>query len=333
MNIDEIKAEAGSFYIDGGQGAKDILSRFRQRIESDLLMTDVAPTTDTVVRKASASTTSVLQAFQKVWTPKGATTFKMEPIQLFKIKADLEEYPDDLEESWLGFLAGVDEVDRAKWPFVRWWLEKEIMPTMEEDYEMSLCFKGVAVAPTSGTAGATAGSMDGMNIILNRHIASGRLSPFVVGAPPTDPVLFVEYMEDLTNRVPAILQDKLEPWRLSRTLGKRYLDGVDLKYNKNYAQVTDKVGIHNTNMSIAVVPDPTTGKMNVGLRSQEGSSKIWTTVRGNSVVRTKNPKNQGVFKIESAKRQVLAFTDFWKGVGVWLPEYAFCNNQDLTIPA
>lgn len=330
MNITEVIAEAGDYYMDGGQGAKDILQRFRQKNESDSLCTDVAPTNDTVVRKASANTTSVLQAFQKVWTPKGATTFKMEPIQLFKIKADVEESPDDLEDSWLGSLAGIDENDRAKWPFVRWWLESEIMPVMEEDYEVGLHHKGVATTPTSGTAGAVAGAMDGFNVIINRHVASGRTAPIIVGAPPEDPVLFVKYMQDLANGVPRILQNKLEPWRLNQTLGKRYLDGVDELYNKQYANVTDKALIHNTNMRIAVVSDPDTGLPSAGLRSMEGSTKIWTTVKKNSVIRTKNPANQKVFKIESAKRQVSAYTDFWKGLGLWLPEYVFTNNQDLT---
>lgn len=328
MDIQDVITEAGAYYKNGGQGVKDVLNRFRQRNETEGTFTDVAPTVDTKVVKANTRTTAVLQAFQKTWTPKGQTTFEIEPIYLFKIKADVEETPDDLEASWLGFLAGVDENDRTKWPFVRWWLENEIMPQMEEDFEMNLIYNGKYVAPTTGSPGGDFGGMDGMNVIINRHIANGKIAPIVMGVPPEDPVEFVDYMEDLAKQVPLKLQGKLEPWKMDRVYGRRFIDGMDLKYNKNYAQVQDKVRIHNTTMSIVTVKDPDSGLMDVGLRSMEGSSKIWTTVKGNSAVRTKNPAKQGVFKIEGSKRQVVAYTDFWKGCGVWIPEYTFCNNQD-----
>ena len=188
MNIAQIISEAGAYYQDNGQSAKDILQRFRQRNETDQFFSDSNTTRDTLVRKANSNTTRVLQSFQKAFTPLGATTFQMEKIELFQMKVDLEETPDDLVDSWLGFLEGENEIDRKKWPFVRWWLEKEILPKIEEDYELYEVFKGVYAAPTSGTPGLQGKSMDGLNIIRKRHIAAGKIAPIVMGALPTTPL-------------------------------------------------------------------------------------------------------------------------------------------------
>jgi len=332
MDITDIVAELGEHYINNGQGVKDIQHKFRQRKELDMLVTDSLPTTDTIARKATVSTSSVLQAYQPAFTKKGTSTFKIEEIGMFKLKADVEEEVDSLEESWLGFLAGIDELDRAKWPFVRWWLENEIMPQMEEEYELEVAYHGKYVAPTAGVAGAAGAAMDGDKVIINRHIANGRISPFIMGNPPTtDAELFVKYMEDFANRMPKALIGKFEPIRLNTTLGKLFVDGMDSLYNKSYARVEDKLAIHNmpslriasyTNEEGVVIP---------GLRALDGSNKIYTTIKKNSALRIKNPANEKVFKIESYKRQFSAFTDFWKGRGFWVPEYVMTNNVDLVV--
>lgn len=330
MNIAQIISEAGAYYQDNGQSAKDILQRFRQRNETDQFFSDSNTTRDTLVRKANSNTTRVLQSFQKAFTPLGATTFQMEKIELFQMKVDLEETPDDLVDSWLGFLEGENEIDRKKWPFVRWWLEKEILPKIEEDYELYEVFKGVYAAPTSGTPGLQGKSMDGLNIIRKRHIAAGKIAPIVMGALPTTPLDAVNYVEDFVKQFPKLIWGKLEPLRMNQEFGQLYLDGVDEKYNVQYKQVSDKLTVKNTPVRIAAVTNED-GILIPGLRSMEGSEVLWTTVKGNSVLRVKNPVNAGLFQLESQTRQIRAFTDWWKGVGWWMPNYVLTNDRDTTI--
>src|SRR5207237_4740652 len=121
----------------------------------------VLPTKDTIYRVSFASLSRVLQSFQKAFTPIGTTTFKPNTIDLYNLKVDAQEYPDDIVDTWLGFLEG-DGIDRAAWPFVRWFIEEHLIPKKDEDYELNEAYLGVYAAPTPGTAGAAGTSMKGI---------------------------------------------------------------------------------------------------------------------------------------------------------------------------
>jgi hypothetical protein len=61
------------------------------------------------------------------------------------------------------------------------------------------------------------------------------------------------------------------------------------------------------------------------------SAKIWATHAGNRKRLTKKSVNTRAVRVESAKRQVSIYTDFYKGVGFPLLEAVFTNEQDLTV--
>jgi hypothetical protein len=60
-----------------------------------------------------ASLDRVVQPFQKAFTPIGTFKFKPNEFSLYKLKIDMQEYPDDLEATYLGFLADLPEADRS----------------------------------------------------------------------------------------------------------------------------------------------------------------------------------------------------------------------------
>lgn len=324
----DVVAEYGAYYRAEGQGLKDLFRLFTQRSATEQYFSDFRVTEKTKIEKATAEITRVLQRFQKAWTPIGNTTFKIEPIELKKWKIDVQETPDDLEESWLGFLASND-LDRTKWPFVRYWIEELILKQAEHDWEMNEVFAGVLGTVTPGTATGAGSTINGINKVINDWITAGRTAPLVTGAVPTDPVAFVNYIETFVKEIPKVLLPSLEPIRMSQELGQRYMDGMELKYNTNYERASNLIKVHNMPVTIATQTVETNGeKFTIpGLPSHNGSEKIWTTLKGNSVLAKKKPGNETAMKVENVDRTVKVYTDAYRGLGFWIPEYILVNDK------
>lgn len=324
INIEDIKTEFGLFYKDGGQGLKDVARRLQQRSVSEQALGDLRITTETKLHKASSEMTRVMQAFQKGWTPISTISFDVESIDLHSWKIDAEVYPDEIEESWLGFLASSD-LDRKTWPFVKYWIDS-VLKQYEYDYEMHEVFHGVRGVITPKTATEAGKSINGFNKVINDLITAGKTAPIMDVAVPTDPVEFVTYMEKMTNEIPAIYRGMLEPWRMSEELGERFVDGMDKKYNGTYARENDLFKIRNRPATIATYKNEN-GVVIPGLPSHHGSEKIWTTIRGNSVVGKKKQGNSGILRLENIDRLVKAYTDGYTGVGFWVGGYVFTNDK------
>lgn len=316
--ITDILTEWGAFYRAGGQGVKDLLTKLRQRsVTAQYFPTRV--TENTIMEKAVADFARVLQRFQKGWTPIGTTTFTPTKIPLYKLKIDLQETPDDLEESWLGFLAD-NNLDRRQWPFIRWYLENALIKA-DEDLELNEIYKGVVGTITPGTATAAGASLQGIKAQLNAHHAAGNLGTVTMGAvPTTDAEDFVDYVEDFINNIPRLLRRELDFLFVNEDLHDLFRDGMRAKYNTNYEQVADSriTKLRNDNINL------------VGLPSMDGSTRIWTTPKFNRQGGFKKPKNERIFEVEKVDRTVKAYTDYHKGYGFWIPQYVYSNDVELT---
>lgn len=316
--ITDILTEWGAFYRAGGQGVKDLLTKLRQRsVTAQYFPTRV--TENTIMEKSVADFARVLQRFQKGWTPIGTTTFTPTKIPLYKLKIDLQETPDDLEESWLGFLAD-GNLDRRQWPFIRWYLENALIKA-DEDLELNEIYKGVVGTITPGTATAAGASLQGIKAQLNAHHAAGNLGTVTMGAvPTTDAEDFVDYVEDFINNIPRLLRRELDFLFVNEDLHDLFRDGMRAKYNTNYEQVADSriTKLRNDNINL------------VGLPSMDGSTRIWTTPKFNRQGGFKKPKNERIFEVEKVDREVKAYTDYYKGYGFWIPQYVYSNDVELT---
>ncbi|MDR6196162.1 hypothetical protein [Siphonobacter sp. SORGH_AS_0500] len=329
INAAQVITEAGPYFRDGGQGIKDVMTRIMRSSVTDKFFTDIQLGDDTLLMKATAQISDVLQAFQQAFTPKSTTTFELVKIPLFNFKIDLKETPDTLVKSWLGFLTS-NNLNRKEWPFIRWWISALVMQKHEENYEMKEVFKGIYQAPVAGTASATGASMNGIRKVQDDHIASARLAPFDLGPVPTDAKLVVEYVQEFVNMIPKQYWPYLEPIKMSTDVGTLFVDGQDALYNINYNRINELFRVKNRPVTIAsheVKADDGTSMRIAGLPSHEGSSRIWTTIKGNSVLGIRGAENVGKFEFEQEDRSVKAWTDYWKGVGFWIPEYVFMADD------
>lgn len=191
--------EFGAFYQPRGQNA----ARLRQLLMQDSTAFDqqftTMPLEGDVFEFALMAHSRVLQAWKPVWSPTGQLGGDPRKKTLRRVKVNVENIPDHLVNTWLGFLTtegGKDpKIDRASWPFVRWYVEKYLIPQAKEDqyYE---AFYGVYADPgTNSTAGAHGTSLDGILVERNRDIDAGHTTPIVTGPLESDPEAFVEQIE------------------------------------------------------------------------------------------------------------------------------------------
>jgi hypothetical protein len=105
---------------------------------------------------------------------------------------------------------------------------------------------------------------------------------------------------------------------MSRSYSLLFKEGMQKKYNINYAQVADLMTIRNfENFKVA------------GRDSMRASTNIWGTPLENAVFATKGFSNAQAFEIEKVDRKVKIYTDFHIGMGFLLGDLVFTNGEGL----
>lgn len=329
MTIDEIKVAFGAYYLNNGQNATTLYQRLFRRGVTEQLFTSV-PTDNTIWQASQTSLGTILQPFQKDWTPKGS--LKATPISIpqFKMKVDVEETPDDLEDTWLGFLAD-GNLKRAEWPFVRWFIEIHLVPQVEEDFELNEVFAGVRVEPTKGQPGAAGTSINGIRKVLNDHAGAGRITPIALGAFPTGDIeAACDYVEAFAKSIVKRYRNVPMFISMSEDNALSYAKGRGKKYGKdtNQSAMKNDAPIAEQLLETSVAVEYTRQRV-VGLPSVGNSGKIWATPIANAKRLIKKSQNVNQFQIENVDRKVKLYTDFYKGVGFVLPEAVFTNDVDM----
>ncbi|UHG93448.1 hypothetical protein [Spirosoma oryzicola] len=314
MDIQDVVTEYGAYYQDRGQNISRLYQVLRRKLASESMFTTQL-TDDTIWQAGKVSFGRLVQAYQKGFTPINPLAFDPVQIKMFHHKVDTSETPHDLEASWLGFLAD-NNVSPKDWPFVRWWIEQQIVNQIEDDMETLEIGKGVRVEPTAGVVGAAGAGMDGFLTIIKQHIAGTRTTPITMGVVPTDEVEMVEYVEDLCDQIDEKYWSQPMELNMNERLKKRYRRGLRKVYGKDTVDNALNDTVKDTNITI------------VGRASMQGKSRIFCTPKDNSIVLKKKTQNQKRFDVQADKRQVNILTDWWYGVGFILPELIFCNDQE-----
>lgn len=315
LAIADVVAQFGAYYLNNGQNLARLYELLRRATTTESMFSPIN-SDDTIWRAAKSLYTRVVQPFQKAFTPLASVTFVPVEIKQFKIKVDAQEYPDDLEASWLGFLDG-PEIDRKAWPFVRWYTEVYLIPQIKQDIELLEIYQGVRVEPTAGTPGAAGTSLDGLKKTINGHITAGRITPIATGALQVLPEDFVDQMEEWADGIDKAYWSIPMMLGCSETLARRFLRGQERKYGKNTGGGALGLTINNTNISLQ------------GLPSHQNTDKFWCTPKANAVMLRKRIQNQTQVQVESIDRLLKFFTDFSMGIGFIIPQIVFTNDLDL----
>ena len=317
----DIVTEFGEFYLgnEKNQNAAAILKLPYEDTETLELFPLEVTDSQGVERRAEVTQDRILQPFQKAFTPIGTTTLKPKEIAMYRMKIDLEFYPDELVKSWVGFLAKMDDLERANWPFIRWYIERVMMPRHKKDLETLEAYTGVYGAPTPGTAGSASTAMNGIKKTINLGIADTTITPIVLGAVPSDAEDFVTYVENFVAGIPELYRNESLTIAMSKALQRKYRQGVREKYNMHYAQSADLDAVlDNENIKVK------------GLHSMSGATKIWTTPEWNKARLVNGIGNMSNVKVESQKRAVQLYTDYFLGLGFWVNDVVWTNDVETS---
>lgn len=314
MNVTDIRTEFGAYFLNSGQGPNDLAKLLNHPAATEELFTEIR-TENTIIRRGLSSLTRLLQPYQNTWSPTGEVTWTAREIQLHGIKVDFQDVPDQLVESWLGFLAS-QSTDRKTWPFSRW-LAREIALKQSEDFELNEIFAGVQAAPvTAGTAGLAGTAVNGIRKVINDHITAGDIVPITTGAPNANDVTFVGQVEAFVDAIDYRYRPQNMTIAMSLNNAVKYRRGMREKYNMNYGQANDLMAIIN-------YPGITVK----GYRSFGNSNKMFCTPRANAIMGKKNVGRN--VTIESIDRTIKLFWDEHRGLGFVIPQIVFTNDQDL----
>lgn len=317
LTITDIVSEYGKYYVKGGQNEKDILKLMKQPAVTPSHAKPIL-TENTQYQFATSHFGSKVQQFQKQFTPKGDDVFKANKIQLRQGKVDYSFYPDDVTESWMGFLSSIDEGERAKWPIVRYMVEDNIIPQIPHDMELQAYGKGVYVAPTAGTAGAASGVLDGLDKLTTDGVASAQkpMNNVVISETPTL-ANGVEFIETLLNSI--------DPLYLDNFKFKVMCDPIYVRnYQGDYRERFNQSVVYNDERTLKVDFHPNVEL--VALPSMAGTKKIIATPAENFIyVRRKNGINAPV--IQADKREVIIMTDWWEALGFGYNELVWVYKQ------
>jgi hypothetical protein len=322
--ITDVVADFGAYYKPGSDNQKNLRNMIYKPAETAAYFQS-RPTEDTIWRGTLAELDRIVQPFQKAFTPISSLTFTPNEFNLFKIKIDLKETPDDIEKSYLGFLANMEENDRAKWPFVRWWMENQIMPAKDRDLELNEYFAGVYAAPTPTVAGAASTAMDGIRKVIRGYNTAGRLNlgdgPIATGAAAGDDADFCTQVEEFVSSIPTHFRTRVDNVFMGKDLELKYKRGKRKKYAA-YFNFIESPGLYT-------IEDFPMVKV-VGLESHTSSGLYWTTIANNRIRPTKKAALKDTMLVQQfSPREVSAYTDWWEALNFEVPEFVFTNDQDL----
>ena len=306
-----IVQEYGAYYLNSGQNMARLKQLLMFTRKSSQYFTQVK-TNDTIYQMALATVTSLVQSFQKAFTPKGDFEFTPNQIKLYKMKVDIEIYPDDIEDNWLGFLAA-NNLSRKEWPLIRYLLESFILSKIQEDMELNVIYKGVYVAPTANTAGDTSAAMNGLKIAL-RHANVNHDT--TIGA--LDATTIYDQLEAAYELVSEVYQGMEMNIHLAPKWERAFLKD---KRALGFYQHTGPGQIDN---SLDFAPAKV-----IGLPSMIGTDDWFITPMANAIHLNKKGDNQGSVLIEESKRCVNIMTDWWEGVGFGINEIVWTNVPEI----
>jgi hypothetical protein len=261
----------------------------------------------------------VLQPYQHPWTPKGELSATDYQFLLYWAKLDIEEVPDKLVKTWLGFLAENFDGDRTKYPFVRWYIENHLIPKMHEDRYLAWGFLGEFVAPTSGTAGAASTTGDGWRKIIRTLVGLNKITPWVGGTFPTTASGMVDYIEAMVKATP----EQHAGRKLQIGMRQHNLDLYDEGYRTKYHTYFPDT---KTGLSVRNYPNITLQ----GFGNMSTSNLVTMSDKSNRLLFQKGSPKKEIVRVESLKRNLFLFTDFHEGFGIDTPSEFFINDQDLS---
>jgi len=309
ISLADLKSEFGTYIATA---RKDILKKLTAKTASMKHMKTIA-SKDLEYRAAQAVIDDLVQGFQKGFTPKGTATFTPLTIVQRRHKVDMEFYPDDVFESWLGFLT--DETkSRKEWPITKFIVDELIIPKVEENRELLLIGKGDYAAPVEGQAQAAGLSMDGFCTILENEKAAQSTNVNFFDGGDTGAMTkenIVDFIEEFVDWI----EEAYQGIPMNIFISPSNMRAYKRKFRETYGNDTDFNG------KTDIILD--SNKTLVALDSMAGKDILFATPKENFIRLINANEGASNIEIESDVRKIIVFADWHESVGFGMAEAVF----------
>lgn len=332
-SITAFKTEFGAYYQPRGQNAERLRKLLMQNSTAFDAQFELMPMNGDVLETGLMSHGRVLQAFKPKWSPLGQLSGTPRKTALRRVKVNVEEIPDQLVNTWLGFLADAEgkdpNINRATWPFVRWYVEMYLIPQAKQDqyYE---AYYGVWADPgTDATPSNEGEALDGIMFQLNTDVDNGDITTIATGALESDPEAFLEQVEAFGEQIDNRYRGMPLVINMHDTFAQLFKQGLE---EKNMLKPSE---VKLMGQSMYELPKRTNIKVLGHFNWLQGvggapSEKFLCAPPGilKKAVRTGN-KEDGAMRIEQVDYTLKLFND-WHILYTYMdPRVVFTNDQEL----
>lgn len=316
LTISKIVEEFGKYYLNEGQNRQRLTRSLMQPSETLEKHAQRITTEETVYRSANYLTGSVVQPFSTDFTPISSLEFIPNTITLRQVKTDIKIIPNEIEESWLGFLSS-NNCSIKEWPIVRFVMEEYVKRQIDEDRETKMVYSGV-YNPISEDK-SPSDCMDGIKQQLINGATHDRYPINVVnGIGTLEPESILDQIEAFDKAIPALYNNQKVVIFVAPEIARLFLED---KRVKGYYQIRTSEEI---NYSIdftkhEIWPCP----------SMAGTKDMWATVPKNLLWLTKRYAPITNMQMQVEDRYVKLLLDWWEAVGFRCNQMVWATSETV----
>lgn len=326
FNLTELQTAFGSYFRDNDRVIKQKL--LRGNVTSRYM--NVVENVINRYTEAGADMEEVLQAYQADARAVFKGDLKFTPNEIIP-QQQMVAYkfnPIEVEYSWAAWIRDNNlPPSTSLMALVMDRLQKKVV----NDHEMKQVGKGVRVAPTIGTAGTTAGAVDGFLKVLADKITATKITPIKTGTFTKNTIS--EYVQDMVEHPSLEAYDGQMMYCYMSVKNARWFRKDQ---NVDNAGMGVQIIVPNgadTNIPNAIradgsleVPIEGTNITVVGLPSMNGSDRIFITPKEN-FKKVVDSDSLRFMPLQMSGFNVEIFGYMQMGIGFTYNELVWCNDQ------
>lgn len=313
----DIVTDYGAYYEKAGQNMSRIKTGLFQAPETlNIPGITTISQNDTIYRMANPIQTQVLQSYVKAFTPKGELDFHPNEIRLQHLKIDNTFVPHDIEESWLGFLAG-NSMTTKDWPISKYIIESCLLRQLNEDKENYVVYKGKYKAPTSGTPNDASETMDGFKVQLISGAEDEKYPIHTIdgiGALTAEDCF--DQIEEFTAKLPVKARNLPLVIFISPEMYTAYMR---IKRNRGFYDI-------KSDTEIGSRVDFTKCTLR-SVASMAGSTDLWSTLPQNIIHLKKRDFSTSNVLVQQNHRDVDVLIDWYEALGFGCNDFVFATAE------
>lgn len=330
-SLAKFREEFGAYYQPRGQNVARLkMALFSDRTAFDNLFRKV-PISGDRYEHALLNGTRVLQGFKPVWSELGGLEGTPMKSDLRRVKVNTGAVPDDLVDTWLGFLASQEGRDpglaRKEWPFVRWFIEIYLVQQALED-QFNEAFLSVYAPPPAGDTPSPAGTLlDGLHQQVNAFVDNGLMPVISTGPLEEDPEAFAEQIEAFAEQIDSKIRGRQLIINMADVYASRYAEGLQDRHALKPLEIMGTPMYQLPRRPNIKILGHTNWLQGVG---GDASQKLICSFGDNfkKVVRVGNKEGMP-FRVDEVDYKLKFFADWFVLYTLDDPRYAVTNDVEL----